>query len=254
MRSFIWVFAFLLTIAATVYQWRSDPALPIKKEVNTGVRRFLAQFPATYVGTADYPVALRVSDISVHGFLLYRKYPTRDTLTKVDFKREGDQLVASIPNQPPAGTIEYQVHLEKAGKPLAVGYGKPMVIRFMGKVPDTVIISHVLIMFLALFFSNAAGMLALFKYPSFRLVTVVAFIVIFIGGFILGPIFQKYAFNGWWAGIPYSWGITDNKTTVAILAWTLALIMINKKGAAFWAIAASILTIAIFSVPHGFFG
>ena len=127
-------------------------------------------------------------------------------------------------------------------------------IRFKGEVPATVLIPHILLMFLAMFFSNAAGILALFKYPSYKTVSVITFIIIVIGGFVLGPIVQKYAFNEWWAGIPYGYDLTDNKTMIAIFAWLLALVMLKKNSSAMWVIAAALVTIAVFSIPHSLFG
>ena len=75
-----------------------------------------------------------------------------------------------------------------------------------------------------------------------------------MGGLILGPIVQKYAFNEWWAGIPFGWDLTDNKTLIAILVWLMALEMLRKKSSAFWVVVASIVTMVIFAIPHSMFG
>ncbi len=40
-----------------------------------------------------------------------------------------------------------------------------------------------------------------------------------LGGFLLGPIVQKYAFGAFWTGWPFGEDLTDNKTAVAVLAW-----------------------------------
>ena len=254
MKISIWIFAFLLTLSAAVYQRLTGPTYPIKTVIDTGVQKFPVKFPRSFGGTENCPIVIKITDITVQGYLQYRKYPTKDSLTRVDFKREGDQLEASLPNQPPAGKLEYQVHLEKDGKSLSFRPDKPIVIRFKGEVPESVLIPHILLMFLAMFFSNAAGILALFKVPSYKTVSVITFIIIVIGGFVLGPIVQKYAFNEWWAGIPYGYDLTDNKTMVAIFAWLLALVMLKKNSSAMWVIAAALVTIAIFSIPHSLFG
>ncbi len=254
MKSFIWIFAFLLTLSAAVYQRLTGPTYPVKTEIDTGMEKFPVKLPRSFGGPENCPIVIKISDITVQGYLQYRKFPTHDTLTKVDFKREGDQIVALLPNQPPAGKLEYQVHLEKAGKPVSISPAKPIVIRFKGDVPATVLIPHIFLMFLAMLFSNAAGILALFKLPSYKTVSVITLIIIVIGGFILGPIVQKYAFNEWWAGIPYGWDLTDNKTMIAIFAWLVALVMLKSENSRMWVIAAALVTIAIFSIPHSLFG
>lgn len=254
MKSFIWLFALLITLAAAYYQRTTGPTYPFKTEVNTGIHKFPLKFMRSHSGTSDCPVVLQIPDISVKGVLLYRKYPTKDEMTKVDLKREGDKLVAGLPNQPPAGKLEYRVGLEKDGKPLTVNSGVPVIIRFTGDVPKVVLYIHILLMFFAMLFSNAAGIYVLFRINFYKFLAVVTFALLVAGGFVFGPVVQKYAFNEWWTGVPFGWDLTDNKTLIAILAWLLALFMIRKKRAAYWVVLASLVTIVIFSIPHSLYG
>ena len=254
MKSFIWIFAFLITALAAIYQRQTGPTYPVKAQVTTGNQKTLVKFPRSFGGKEDCPIVLPLSDITVGGYIEYRKFPTKDSLTKVNFKREGDQLVAALPNQPPAGKLEYQIHLEKEGKPVLIDKLTPIIIRFKGEVPMAVLIPHILLMFLAMFFSNAAGILALFKQNSYKTVAVITLVIMVIGGFILGPIVQKYAFNELWTGVPFGWDLTDNKTLIAIVAWVAALIMLRKNRAEIWVIIAAVVTIAVFSIPHSLFG
>jgi len=254
MKSFVWIFAILITAAAAFYQRTTGPTKPVKTEINTGIQRFPVVFQRSHGGSTDCPVVLQISDITVKGVLLYRKYPSRDEMTKVDLKREGDKLVAFLPNQPPAGKLEYRVELEKEGTPVKIGNGTSVVIRFKGEVPTVVLIIHILLMFMGMLLSNATGIFALLGIRSYKFLTVLTFAVLAVGGLILGPIVQKYAFNEWWAGIPFGWDLTDNKTLIAILVWLMALEMLRKKSSAFWVVVASIVTMVIFAIPHSMFG
>jgi hypothetical protein len=254
MKSFIWLFALLLTLSAAFYQRITGPTHPLKAEVSTGIQKFPLKFVRSHSGPTDCPVILQIPDITVKGVLLYRKYPTKDEMTKVELKREGDRLVAVLPNQPPAGKLEYRVELEKDRTPLTIGTGAPVVIRFTGDVPTFILVIHILLMFLAMLFSNVTGIYALFKINYYKFFAFLTFTILAVGGLVFGPIVQKYAFNEWWAGIPYGWDLTDNKTLIAILAWLLALLMIRKKSAAMWVIMASLITIVIFSIPHSLYG
>ena len=254
MKGFIWIFALLLTLAAAFYQRQTGPTLPVTTAINTGIQKFPVEFPRSFAGKGDCPIVIRISDISVKGFLSYRKYPTRDSMTKVTLVRQGDQLVAKLPNQPPAGKIEYKVELEKDGTSLVIDPETPIVIRFRGEVPATVLIPHIILMFLAMFFSNVTGIYAIFRIRHYRYLALVTFAILFVGGMVFGPIVQKYAFHEWWAGVPYGWDLTDNKTLIAVLAWLLAVVMIRKRSAAYWIILASLITIAIFTIPHSLYG
>lgn len=254
MKSLIWILAFLFTASAAVYQRLTGPTYPVKAVVNTGGQKFSVQFLRSHTGKTDCPVVLQISDIAVKGILFYRKYPTNDEMTKVDLKREGDKLVAFLPNQPPAGKIEYKVVLAKGESPVVISAVSPIIIRFTGEVPTGVLYLHIFLMFLAMLLSNVTGMYALFKVNHYKLMAVVTFVTFLIGGLILGPLVQKYAFNEWWAGVPFGWDLTDNKTLIAILAWSLALLMIRNKRSTLWIIAASVVTIIIFSIPHSLYG
>jgi hypothetical protein len=254
MKSLIWILAFLLTASAAVYQRLTGPTYPVKAVVNTGGQKFSVQFLRSHTGKTDCPVVLQISDIAVKGVLFYRKYPTKDEMTKVDLKREGDKLVAFLPNQPPAGKIEYKVVLAKGETPVMISAVAPIVIRFTGEVPKGVLYLHIFLMFLAMLLSNVTGMYALFKVDYYKLLAVLTFVTLLIGGLMLGPLVQKYAFNEWWTGVPFGWDLTDNKTLIAILAWSLALLMIRNKRSTLWIIAASLVTIIIFSIPHSLYG
>src|SRR5665647_3229180 len=135
MKSFIWIFAILITAAAGYYQRVTGPTKPLKTEVSNGIQRFPVVFQRTHGGTTDCPVVLQISDITVKGFLLYRKYPSKDEMTKIELKREGDKLTAFLPNQPPAGKLEYRLALEKDGNPIIIDNGASVIIRFKGDVP-----------------------------------------------------------------------------------------------------------------------
>ena len=254
MKSFIWIFALLITGAAGYYQRVTGPTKPLKTEVSNGIQRFPVVFLRTHGGTTDCPVVIQISDITVKGFLLYRKYPSKDEMTKIELKREGDKLTAFLPNQPPAGKLEYRVDLEKEGNPLIIDNSATVIIRFKGEVPPVVLIVHIVLMFLGMLFSNVTGIYALFKIRSYKFMTVLTFAILVVGGLVLGPIVQKYAFNEWWSGIPFGWDLTDNKTLIAILVWLMALEMLRRKSAAFWVIVASLVTIVIFAIPHSLFG
>jgi hypothetical protein len=253
-RTLIWIFAIGLTITAAIYQRLSGPTYPMKTEVDTGKQKINLNFPRSHAGDTDCELILPVADIMVKGYMEYRKYPTKEEFQRVDFSRQGDRLIADLPLQPVAGKLEYRIFLEREGESISVNNGKSVVIRFRGDVPPQIIIPHILLMFLAMLFSNVAGLLALFNTP-FKKMTLLTLITLFIGGLILGPLVQKYAFNELWTGVPFGWDLTDNKTLIAFIAWLVAW-WFNRTDIRrpLWVVFAAIMTILIFSIPHSMFG
>jgi hypothetical protein len=79
---------------------------------------------------------------------------------------------------------------------------------------------------------------------------------LFIGGLILGPIVQQYAFGAFWTGWPFGHDLTDNKTIIAFIFWAIALFQVMKKKpkAGIWVIVATIVMLAVYLIPHSVLG
>jgi hypothetical protein len=90
---------------------------------------------------------------------------------------------------------------------------------------------------------------------KFKSLTLLTFIFVIIGGFIFGPIVQKYAFGAFWTGFPFGHDLTDNKILIGFIGWLLALVALYKfKNPKRWIVFASILMFIIFLIPHSLLG
>ena len=226
-----------------------------------------------------------VLDPAIRGILMQRRYNTNDPWTFTAMRREGGKLVGEIPVQPPGGKVAYRVHLfrgegaaanESSGgdwamRPLtaedvpvgavAVPAAGPVVLRFTGHVPLAIILPHVLLMFLGMLWSNRAGLEALRRGADPTRLARGALDLLVAGGFIFGPLMQRFAFGKWWTGIPFGWDLTDNKTLFAVIGWVIAWLLVRsarKRGdaslARFWVVAAALVTLVVFSIPHSVAG
>ena len=252
-KALIWIFAVLLTISAAIYQRLTGPTHPQRTSANIAGQTYKFRLLRTFDGSGDCPITISIADQQISGTLEYRIFPQKVAYTKLEMVREGVNLTASLPHQGMAGKLEYRIILSKGGEQVALNNGVPTVIRFKGYVPEFILIPHILIMFLAMLFSNVAGIFALFRIPSFKMLKITLW-TIFVGGLIMGPLVQKYAFNELWAGVPYGWDLTDNKTLIAFVAWLIAWWFNRKKESGYWVVAAMVVTMAIFSIPHSLFG
>jgi len=168
--------------------------------------------------------------------------------------REGDELVAYLPAQPPAGKLEYFVELSNQGQTVQL-VKDAIVIRYKGRVPPFILIPHIFFMFFAMLFSLRTGIEAFVKGPYLLKYTILTTIFLIIGGGMLGPVVQKYAFGAYWTGWPFGHDLTDNKTLIALLGWVIAWNRIRKNPAnRGWAIAAAIILIAVYLIPHSVLG
>ena len=252
-RILIWIFAVALTISAAIYQRLTGPTHPQRSHATIAGQTYQFKLLRTFDGDGDCPISITLPDPGVSGTLEYRIYPQKVDFTKLAMVRENENLSASLPHQGMAGKLEYRIILNKGNEQFILNNGMPTVIRFKGYVPGFILIPHILIMFLAMLFSNVAGIFALFKIPSVKMLKITLG-TIFVGGLIMGPLVQKYAFNELWAGVPYGWDLTDNKTLIAFVAWLIAYGFNREKESRYWVAGAMVVTLIIFSIPHSLFG
>jgi hypothetical protein len=249
-----WIIAVLITMLAVVYQRATGPTYPKKAELNIEEQTMKVELIRSHGGTSDCLLSLSIPDPSVTGTVTFRKYPTNDEWMVVPMTRDGEVLTASLPNQPPAGKLEYKVEFAKNGVTYPLHEKNATVIRFKGDVPAFFLIPHVIFMFVAMLFANLAGVMALFRHKRFRFYSILTLILLGIGGMILGPVVQYYAFGEAWTGIPFAWDLTDNKTLLAFVFWILAVIMNRKKEKPGYVILASLVMLAVYCIPHSMFG
>lgn len=264
----LWILAFILMLSAGVYQRYTGPTYKLRGSYTVGEQVVKYRLVRSAYSTADTVVVIP-APVGVAGDLVYRRYPTDDEFTRVPLQRRGDELVGTLPAQPPAGKLEYHLDLmTPVGPVVAPDTGENAVIRFKGMVPAWVLILHVAFMFFGVLVAWRVGLGALFSGQGIRKLSWVALGLFTVGGFLLGPWVQKYAFDDWWTGVPFGWDLTDNKTLVMWLAWFFALLAIGRgakrdaadggttgeKKARFAVVIAAIVTVAVYLIPHSMAG
>lgn len=249
----LWILALLVTLAAAVWQDVTGPTFPIRTRVTLGGRLYPIKLTRSW-STGDQPIDVDVADLAVHGRVRWRRYPTSDPWQVQPLQRSADVLHASLPHQPPAGKLEYQLELARGGERV-IFPARPAVTRFKGEVSPKILLPHILAMFLGMLFSTRAGLEGLAKGPGRRWQTAVAFGLLLAGGLVLGPMVQKAAFGSYWTGVPWGYDLTDNKTLIAVAAWLLAAWRIARRPNARWSLAlAALVTLVVFAIPHSVWG
>ena len=116
--------------------------------------------------------------------------------------RDGEVLRAAIPRQGMAGKVEYHVELAKSGQTVEVPPHEAAVARFKGDVPNTILILHVFAIVIGLPVFHRRGLRGPDQRPVPETLSRITFGFLVVGGLILGPIVQKYAFDAFWTGWP----------------------------------------------------
>ena len=251
-----WLVAIVVTLGAAIYQRHTGPTYPLDIEVAADGVVYANSLTRSHGGLDDCPLEFAISDVSVTGRVSYRRFPTQDGWTIQELVRKGEVLVGTLPHQAPAGKIEYKVDFYQDGQLLHAQDEFHTVVRYKGDVPAWVLIPHIFFMFFAMLLSNYAAILAIDKHQRAMLYTKLTLLFLLLGGLVFGPVVQLYAFGELWAGVPFGWDLTDNKTLIAFLIWLVAaLVSFKQKRVRFdLIIAAAIIMLAIFSIPHSMFG
>ena len=240
---------------AVAYQRSTGPTYGEKTKVVINETEYRFNLTTSHGGNTDCRIELEIPDQMVEATIKYRKYPTHDAWTEAPMQRKDSLLTAFLPHQPPAGKLEYIIIIKTGGSIIPLNKGKSIIIRFKGDVPAAVLLPHVLFMFLSMFLSNLAGIMAIFRQKKYILYSWLTLIALFIGGIILGPLVQWFAFGEAWAGVPFAWDLTDNKTLLAFIFWGLAIIMNHKrKGSPAVTIVASAVMLVVYLIPHSMYG
>lgn len=251
----LWIIAFLITVSAAVYQRMTGPTHPLRGKAtlnDTEITYKLERDPET---TSDHDVRVKVPNAEITGNLLYKRFKTDDPWTNIPMQRDEDVLAGSLPKQPSAGKLEYKILLASQGKEISLTGETPVIIRFKDPVPGVILVPHIIIMFLAMLFSTRAGIEALNPKGNPRKLALWTTGLLLVGGFILGPIVQKFAFGEFWTGFPFGTDLTDSKTLLAMIGWIAALIAgRGGKPARWWVLGASILLMAVYLIPHSLLG
>ena len=249
-----WIFSILFTLSIAYYQRTTGPTYPVRGKIE--INNQVYKYKLLTSNDSDKPAQIYVkgSIEGITGYITYRKFKSEEEWVRVELISEKSELIGELPQQPPAGKLTYHVMLESENHSFNLTE-EPVVIRFKGPVPAYVLFPHILLMFLAMLFSTRTGIEALIKGGKTFNYSIITLVLLLIGGMILGPVIQKYAFGEFWAGWPFGKDLTDNKTLVAFVAWIIAVVRLRKnKEKRGWALAAAIILLAIYLIPHSMFG
>jgi len=250
----IWLFAIVFTISIAAYQKITGPTYPKNGKVSTSDKEIKFKLLRSHSSSSDALISIKNVDTTFSGIVFFKRYNTDDEWQQVSMKYGLNQLVANLPAQPPAGKLIYRVFLKRSGEnyPLTI---EPVVIRFKGDVPIYILIPHILFMFTAMLLSTYTGLISIFNGKRLYYFSFLTTISLFVGGIILGPIVQKFAFGAYWTGWPLGHDLTDNKTAIAFIFWLIATIVLykNKKNK-IMAIIAAIVLLLVYLIPHSMWG
>ncbi len=248
----LWVLAFVLTLSIAVYQRLTGPTHPVRAGETIKGKAISYRLLRSHTAHEPLPVTIKAPDEAVTAWLSHKRYKTGDEWTEVEMTRNGEYLEAEIPGQPWAGKVEYMVRVHVGDEDKLVNGGKSIVARFKGAVPTVFLIIHIILMFAGILLAVRTALETLRKDGNYNWLVNWTLGILFVGGMILGPIVQKYAFGDFWTGFPFGYDLTDNKVLIAVIFWVAAFFL--KKRSKWWVLAAAVIMLIVYLIPHSVLG
>ncbi len=263
----IWILSIVITIGAAFFQRVTGPTKPKVvsftldgKEYETRLSRSLV-IPKETENTEQrkgHPSGLvfKIDDFPEDAYITVyaKRFRTNDDWSFITTGRRENTFIAALPIQPMAGKLSYYLNIHYKDQNIDLFKDDPIVVRYRGDVPAWVMIPHIVLMFLAMLFSTIAGLFALCKWNNFLRYAKLTLVTLFLGGFIFGPLMQKFAFDAYWSGWPFGSDLTDNKTLAVFVLWLIVTLISRTKKRYLWGIIAAVFTLLVYSIPHSTMG
>lgn len=246
----IWSLAIIITVFTAYYQRVTGPSYPVSGNIVFQGKEISYKLNRSGNSNENTVIKVMAPIDNLKGILLWKRFETKDDVTRVDMALVNGELIGELPKQPALGKLEYSIRLINNSTETTIPE-KPVVIRYKDNVPFTFLWLHILTMFSAMLFSTRAGLETFRNEPDLKKFTFWTIGLLTLGGFIMGAVVLKYAFGVYWTGFPVGMDLTDNKTLICWIMWVLASIMIFKSAKPkMWVVIASVITLLIFLIPH----
>jgi hypothetical protein len=273
------LFAFIFTLVLLVFARKTTTVKSVHKTVERGGIRIEHDTVPKKRGQGDAVILAKVGGAE-EAKLFYRIGKGEFQAVDMDSKEgESNLFSASIPHHKKGTKAWYYIEAQKqiGDRKLAVCLPdknspsfEPILLKFQGHVPPYIIISHILCIFSAIFFSVFAvfsavdlkrGKGVLKKSVAFSLLTLV---FLFLGFFPLGWTLNYFTFGVLWEAFPFGRDVTDNKAQIALLSWLVTLFLVkgtifgknpsknlvSEKTYSTVVLISFVITVAMYLIPH----
>ncbi len=250
-----WTVSIVLTIFLAIYQRVTGPTYPTSGKFELDGTQYKYSLPRSSDGAEHTYVKLPINDSAVTAKILWKRFKTNDELSEINMSVTDGKLQAELPKQPSAGKLVYEVKIRKGDKEIVIPEKAPVVIRFRDPVSPVIFIPHVIVIFLSMLLSTRTGLEYFSKEPQLKKLTQWTIGMLILGGFILGPLMQYYAFGALWTGFPFGFDLTDNKTLVALIVWLIVYFRLGKsKNPKRLVLIGALVMFIVFLIPHSVLG
>jgi hypothetical protein len=256
----LWVLAVVIMFFAAGFQERTGPTKEFRGTFPFGGEEHAFELLRSGNTDADAPVVVPDPGQGLQGQVFFKRYPTADAYSALPLEPIAGDLQALLPAQPAAGKLEYYLELVSAEGSIRIPEEETLIIRFKDPVPTAVLVPHVICMFIGLLVGIRTALGAAVHPVAIRKLAWTTLGLLTVGGMILGPVVQKYAFGAFWTGWPFGYDLTDNKTLIMWIVWVgVAVMLARRPSPKDWigrgaVLLAAVVMMTVYLIPHSLRG
>jgi hypothetical protein len=256
----LWAAAIAIMFYAAQFQERTGPTKEFRGSFEFGGEEIPFELLRSGNTDADAPVAVPDPGGGLSGQVLFKRYPTSDPFISIPMESVAGELQALLPAQPAAGKLEYYLTLESSEGVVRIPEEDTLILRYKDPVPLGFLVPHVICMFLGLLLGVRTALGAAIQPEGTKRLAWTTLGLLTVGGMILGPIVQRFAFGAFWTGWPFGYDLTDNKTLIMWIVWVaVVLVLSRQRSEREWLgrgsiLVASLVMMTVYLIPHSLRG
>jgi hypothetical protein len=221
----LWTVALAFTLTAAVYEYRANPAYPLRGERQILGEEIRYSLPRIHYVQGEVMVKFPAPE-DLRGTIAWRRHPSEEAWTYTPMAREGRELVGRLPR---GAALEYRVIVEMEDERLWLT-GPPVVLRFEEPTAEWRFWARLIAMLGALLFAMRAVLETLAPGPVFWPHARLALVLTVAGS----------AASGF-----------DKMHSLAAAAWVVAALALRWRWPTVWVMIAACATLAAYLRPQG---
>ena len=154
----LWLGAFVVAFLFVFWNRFSSPEYPITGSFGINMKSVTFKFDKVYRGNDSYKITIKSDNDSLNGRILWRIKGSSSGWNAEPMNFSGKMLTGEIPHQPPSTLINYRVKVWKGENVYYLPQTGEITLKYLGKVPPSIIGFYFSTLYLALFFSVRTGL------------------------------------------------------------------------------------------------
>lgn len=242
----LWAAALVITFLAGFLDSITSHYYPVSGTIGIQGKKVSYKFDRIHFGEKPFEILIRTDIEGLSGIIEYKQ--KGGGWKSIPLKEGEHILYGKLPAQSGA-EVEYRIKLAHYNKIYLLPSGKPVSIKFFGKVSPFINVFYYLTLFSALLLSTRCGLDFFNEQERIKKLSLFAAALFSLNAFIASPLRKTYMIDAIGKKVPAVTEIFPISNLVLFLLWIAAVIVIfNIKEYRKAAAAAAFITLVLFQV------